>query len=375
MPLQVFCLHTLALEASALQLPHPKTDAKIAMERVSCCIQWPAGTCKTCINILCCAYLALGMFVPQMMFCVEVIAMDSSLMMMLQFWRESGLQPEELPVLSTYHRTNPDSQRPPNGTKHGSQMGLAGSWRTNAGLPLLEVPLTVPRVQGQPNAGHSIVPEVLPRHQKSSVSLLPIPEEAVCSGLAQLWDADSITQQLFAVKLTQQAQQLSLPHQHETWQLELCMAAWSAQQGLHLLPQVMMTPRLSSRYIIEQLLSSSLSSACNLPESDDMAVIAAGLSFHDVVAPGQVLCDSHPTLPLVLIEDKAGTTAPMLHGPLRIAQSIQAKPLSLAAVEILLDWSLKNPAAPDPIKRLKKVRTCIPCSDIQCKDACLQQSL
>ena len=276
--------------------------------------------------------------------------------MMSQFWRESGIQPEELPVLDTYHHTNPDSQRPASGAKHSSQPGLAGSWRKDVGLPLLEVPIVVPRVQERPNAGHRVVPEVMPRHQMSSASLLPVPEQAVCSSLAQLWEADSIMQQLFAVKLTQQAQQLSLPHQHETWQLELSESAWSAQQGLHLLPQVIMTPRLSSRYVIEQLLSCSLSSACSLPESDDLAVIAAGLSFHDVVAPGQVLCDSHPTLPLVLIEDKASITAPALHEPVRIAQSIQAKPLSLAAIEILLDWSLKNPAAPDPSKRLKKVR-------------------
>ena len=280
--------------------------------------------------------------------------MDSSLTVS-QFWRESGILPEELPVLNTYCRTNPDSQRPAKGAKHSSQTGLTGSWREKVGLPLLEVPIVVPRVQEQPHAAHSIVPEVLPRHQMSSSSLLPIPEEAGVSP-AQLWDADSITQQLFAVKLTQQAQQLSLPHQHETWQLELSMAASSAQQELHLLPQVVMTPRLSSRYVIEQLLSGSLSPACSLPESDDLAVIAAGLSFHDVVAPGQVLCDSHPTLPLVLIEDKVNKTAPALHGPVRIAQSIQAKPLSLAAIEILLDWSLKNPAAPDPSKRLKKVR-------------------
>ena len=295
------------------------------------------------------------MLAPQMIFCVEVMAMDSPLMMS-QFWRESGNQPEELPVLNTYHRTNPDSQRPAKGAKHSSQTGLACSWRKNMGLPLLEVPIVVPRVQGQPNAGHSIVPEVLPMHQMSSAILLPIPEEAVCSSLAQLWDADSITQQLLTVQLTQQAQQLLLPHQHETWQLELSMAACSAQQGLHLLPQIIMTPRLGSRYVLKQLLSSSLSSKCSLPKSSGLAVIAAGLSFHDMVAPGQVLCDSHPTLPLVLIEDKANITAPALHGPLRIAQSIQAQPLSLAAIEILLDWSLKNPAAPDPSKRLKKVR-------------------
>lgn len=355
MPLQVSCLHMLALEASALQLPDPTTDAKKAAKRVSCCIQWPAGTCKTCIDILCCAYLALGIFTPQNMFCVEVMAMNGSLMM-LQFWRGSGIEPEELPVLNTYHRTDPEGQRPAKGAKHSSQTGLAGSWRRNVGLPLLEVPILVSRVQEQPNAGYSIVPEALPKHQMSSSTLLPIPEEAVGSSLAELWDADSITQQLLAVKLIQQAQQLSLPHQHETWQLELSMAAWSAQQGLFLLPKVIMTPRLSSRYVIEQLLSSCLSSAYSLPKNNDLAVITAGLSFHDVVAPGQVLCDSHPTLPLVLIEDKASMTATALHGPMRIAQSIQAKPLSLAAIEILLDWSLKNPAAPDPSKRLKKVR-------------------
>ena len=48
MSLQVSCLDTLASNASALQLPDPTIDTKIAMKQVSCCIQWPAGTCKTC---------------------------------------------------------------------------------------------------------------------------------------------------------------------------------------------------------------------------------------------------------------------------------------------------------------------------------------
>ena len=216
----------------------------------------------------------------------------------------------------------------------------------------------VVKVQAQFSAGHSGQPKALPNCQISSAAPLPIPEDAALLSprLTQLWDAEYITQQLFAVKLTQHAPQLSLLKHHEPCQLASSMAGTPAQQALQLLPQVIMVPRLSSRCIIEKLLSSSLSVALSLPESKDLAAVAAGLSFHDVVAPGQVLCDTHPTLPLVLTEDKPGTTAPALHRPVHVAQSLQAKPLSLAATELLLDWSLKNPAAPDPTKRLKKVR-------------------
>ena len=69
MSLQVSCLHKLALEASALQLPDPTPDAKYALKRVGCCIQWPAGTCKTCINY-CTAHILPWAFAPLKLYSV-----------------------------------------------------------------------------------------------------------------------------------------------------------------------------------------------------------------------------------------------------------------------------------------------------------------
>ena len=180
---------------------------------------------------------------------------------MPQFWRESGIQPEELSMPNTYRQVTVDSQRPANKAEHSSQTGLACKWTKIPGLPVLEVPIVVNKVQAQCGPGLSGQHEVLPRHQMSSASLLPIPEEAAHPSLAELWDADNITQQLLAVKLTQQALQLSPPQKHKTWQLDFGMAAWPTQQGLQLLPQVLMMPRLSSRCVIENRLSISLSIA------------------------------------------------------------------------------------------------------------------
>jgi hypothetical protein len=80
------------------------------------------------------------------------------------------------------------------------------------------------------------------------------------------------------------------------------------------------------------------------------------LTFHDLIAPAQVLSDTFQALPLVVIEDDDAWQQGSLLPLNRIATSLQLKAKSLATTELLLDWSLTDPHAPDPSGCLDRAR-------------------
>lgn len=197
-------------------------------------------------------------------------------------------------------------------------------------------------------------PEMLGSLSVSDPDSLTLPPEEERPSLAKLWDTDAIMEQKFCTKLARQALQ---PLPLEQTRLIACSAGWQpAQQMLHPLPRIIVQSRLMANGVAERMLcsSSAMFPALSLPETGSCD-ITLGLTFLDLVMPGQVLCDQYPTLPLVHIDSKPAISLPALHAPIRIAQGMQAKALGLAATELLLDWSLKEPAAPDPAKRLMSV--------------------
>lgn len=74
-----------------------------------------------------------------------------------------------------------------------------------------------------------------------------------------------------------------------------------------------------------------------------------GTSFHDLVAPGQVLSDTFQMLPLVILDDPADAAAETSAVPVgSMLKGLQLKGRNLAVSELLLDWSLTDASAPDP---------------------------
>lgn len=182
---------------------------------------------------------------------------------------------------------------------------------------------------------------------------LAMPKEDEQPSLAQLWSADAIMEQHTAMQLPMQPLQPLPLEQHGSYSVENS-AAWQLAQGNdHELPHILMRPTPGSAEVMQRMLASS-ATALSLPEAGD-GDVAHGLTFDELVAPGQVLCNHSLTLPPVHIEDRSANSLAALHASVSIAQSIRAKPLSLAAMELLLDWSLKDPEAPDPSKRLQQV--------------------
>ena len=87
-----------------------------------------------------------------------------------------------------------------------------------------------------------------------------------------------------------------------------------------------------------------------LPEPD----VAGGATFEDRVAPCLVLDDALMLLPLVRLEREPVAAQPDLASHARIVDALRLKPRSLAHLQLVLDWSLADPAAPDPSGRLSR---------------------
>ncbi len=85
------------------------------------------------------------------------------------------------------------------------------------------------------------------------------------------------------------------------------------------------------------------------------ADIANGITFHELIAPGQVLSDTFQTLPVVMLEDPghARAEASAVTGMLK---GLQLKSRNLAVSELLLDWSMTDASAPDPTSAGSRAR-------------------
>ncbi|BDA43161.1 probable protein SHORTAGE IN CHIASMATA 1 at N-terminal half [Coccomyxa sp. Obi] len=85
------------------------------------------------------------------------------------------------------------------------------------------------------------------------------------------------------------------------------------------------------------------------PETD----LSEGLTFHDMIAPGQVLSDTFQTLPLVILDDAAisGGASIVESSAVPVADMLKVlhlKARNLALSELVLHWSLTDASAPDP---------------------------
>ncbi len=227
------------------------------------------------------------------------------------------------------------------------------TWSRRHTPVLLELPLLIAQ-NLQKNPVKSLInTDALLSLLAGSSHDLQFPKDNEHTSLAQLWDVDAFIHQTFVIKLPHQPLQPLSLEEHESSSVPDSIVAQPAHQDPYQLPQIVMSPRPGCREVLKNLLCSSMA-ALSLPEAAKND-IAHELTFYDMVAPGQVLCDQYPTLPLVQIEDRPYVSlAPC--APSKLAQSLQAKPFGLAASELPLDWSLKDPAAPDPSKRLLQVR-------------------
>ena len=259
----------------------------------------------------------------------------------MQFLRESGIHPQKLPLPDLTRHVVPDSH----------QDELQPPWdRANGAVLLLEPPLSVPHKQ-QGRAAHGLPQtETLLHALSGSCSAAALPDEEEQTSLAQRWSADDLMKQSFATQLMHEPLQPLLGKEHKS----LCQVVQAAQLGPCELPQALTCPRPDGRAVHASVLGSMMQ-PLPLPEAAGEDV-AWGLTFHDLVAPGQVLCGEYPGLPLVQVKDRSADSLQVaLYGPASLAQTLRVKPISLAAAELLLDWSLKDPAAPDPSKRIQQV--------------------
>jgi hypothetical protein len=160
-------------------------------------------------------------------------------------------------------------------------------------------------------------------------------------------DADAIMQRLYA-------QQLQQPHVQAP---PVCSAppeisfSSTLDTACTALPLPLMPPQRSAaaerRSMAADLLSSCPALAVPaLPEPD----LAAGRTFIELIAPGQVLRDAFMTLPLVFIEEQEEQHGPEGGQDAMLAKRL--KPRNLMPSQLLLDWSLADPGAPDPSGRI-----------------------
>jgi len=261
----------------------------------------------------------------------------------VQFMQKAGIRPQPIPLPEKSMLTVLDSHLE----------DIQPTWSRRHTPVLLGPPLLIAqKLQGNP-VKSLINADTLLSLMGSISHGLQLPKDNERTSLAQLWDVDAFIEQTFVTKLPHQPLQALSLEQHEPSSVHDSIVAQPAHQGQYQLPQIVMSPRPGGREVMKSLLCSSMA-ALSLPEAAEKD-IAHELTFYDMVAPGQVLCDQYPTLPLVQIEDRPNVSlAPC--APSRLAQSLQAKPLGLAATELPLDWSMKDPAAPDPSKRLHQVR-------------------
>lgn len=257
------------------------------------------------------------------------------------------MHPEPLPLPESPWHAKPDSDN-----QLANEICI---WRAAFEPQPLEQPLLIAVRQGA--AKDTAQHEMLLGLPRRDIRPLTMPKEDEQPSLAQLWNADAITEQHTAMQLPMQPLQPLPLEQHGFYSVESSAAWQPAQRDDHELPQILMRPTPGSAEVMQRMLASS-ATALSLPEAGDTDV-AHGLTFDELVAPGQVLCGHSLTLPPVHIEDGSADSLAALHAPVSIAKSLRAKPVSLAAMELLLDWSLKDPEAPDPSKLLQQVVACI----------------
>ena len=232
---------------------------------------------------------------------------------------------------------------------------LQSAWDSaSAADLLLEPPLLAAHKQQERAARGLFGIAMLQLALSGDCTAAALPEEEEQTSLAQLWNADGLMKHTFATQLMHEPLQPLPGEEHRSWCLDSPKAGQPAQQSPCELPQILTCPRPDGRAVREGVLSSTMQ-PLSLPEIAG-GDIAPGLTFHDLVAPGQILCDEYPGLPLVHVKNRSADSLAALSGPAKLAQDLQARSVSLAAAELLLDWSMKDPAVPDPSKRIQRVR-------------------
>ena len=266
----------------------------------------------------------------------------------MQFLREAGIHPQLLPLPGVPSHAVQDSQ-----LDKIQPDEFQPTWNRAPTPALLQVPLLATQKQHRAPVQSRSQTEMLLRALSGDCTAAALPEEDEQISLAQLWSTDEFMKQRFATQLMHEPPQPPSWEDHKILHPDKMTAAQPAQEYPSELPQLLMCPRPDSRAVIQSALSSM---KAPLPLTDDARDdVAQGLTFHDLVAPGQVLSDEYPSLPLVHVKDRPADSLAAWCGPTRLAQTLQAKPVSLAAAELLLDWSLRDPAAPDPSKRIQQV--------------------
>lgn len=223
----------------------------------------------------------------------------------------------------------------------------------NVRLHLLEVPMLhslsykgIGRPPGSPSSRTELQVTLQPAIQQASRT------PAVC-------DAAAILNKLFA-----QPMHASAPLESAAEELRQMEAQPSSaeQCTATLLPVSAVAPSHNSMTVRAHIAAEVVQPCQSAPFAESSAPdLSKGLTFHDLIAPAQVLLDSFQTLPLVLFEEDLPSANACKHSsslmpPGRIAGSLQLKQRSVASIELLLDWSLTDPAAPDPSGRIDRAR-------------------
>ena len=170
-----------------------------------------------------------------------------------------------------------------------------------------------------------------------------------------LCDTDAVLQRHFMQRLEQPA--LDLPGRDQRAHAQLSTLQFSVEEQWPLLEVPLLAPQLDgprvwARCTAELMQSCSPLAFAALPEPD----LAGGVTFEGLIAPCQVLSDALMMLPLVSIGQEPGSSKPDLAPHARIVHTLHLKPRNLEHLQLTLDWSLADPAAPDPSGRLSTAR-------------------
>lgn len=186
------------------------------------------------------------------------------------------------------------------------------------------------------------------------------PPHADCTLAPPVYNTDEIVQKLFAQPLVQPDIELlvmdKLPSVRSASQFQ-------DKDSRPLLAVPTVVPEHSSVTVRQDIAAALLQSlsAVSITGSDHAADPSAGVTFHELIAPGQMLSDTFQTLPLVILEDagnaadaRAETSAVP---PASMLKGLHVKKRNLALSELVLDWSLTDASAPDTTLQQSRART------------------
>ena len=170
-----------------------------------------------------------------------------------------------------------------------------------------------------------------------------------------LCDPDAVLQRHFG-QLLEQPTPL-IPEHSLSAEVQLPVPVSSAVEQWPLLEVPLMAAQpggatVWARCAAELLQSYPPLSIAALPEPD----LAGGATFESLIAPCQVLDEAFMLLPLVSLDQEPAATEPHLAPHAHIVDALHLKPRNMAHLQLLLDWSLADPAAPDPTGRLSRAR-------------------